>query len=99
MDILSAYLHPPEYRKRTLRLLRSLCGSWGVLPTSYALRGEVKLLDEYPFAPASRFVEVFRGMSGGGMVAVKTLMYPLEEFSRANKVDTASHCSPLSASD
>ena len=61
----------PEYRERTLRLLRSLCGSWGVLPTSCTLQGEVKLLDEYPFAKASCSVEVFRGELGGEMVAVK----------------------------
>ena len=89
-----------DYRKRTLRLLRSLCGSWEVLPASYTFQGEVKFLDEYPFAPASRFVEVFRGESGGEMVAVKVLVvYLSEDPSKVKKVDIASPCPPHFASD
>lgn len=87
MDVL-VFSDIQEYLKRILRLLRSLSGSWGVLPTSYKFRGEVKLLDDHPFAPASRNVEVFRGVSGDEMVAVKALKtYMLEDPSRLKKVD------------
>jgi len=93
VDILTLSDLPPWYRTRTLRLLRSLCGSWGVLPTSYAFQGDVKLLDEHPFVPASRFVEVFRGESGGKMVAVKTLTkYLSEDPSRLKRVGIMSRC-------
>lgn len=97
MDVLS---NLPEYRKRTLRLLRSLCGSWGELPSSYTLRGEVKLLDNRPFAPASRYVEVFQGMFRDEMVAVKALtVYASEDPNRVKKVGITSCCHPQFTSD
>lgn len=100
MGILSAYLYPLEYHNRTLRLMRSLCGLWGVLPTFYALKGEVKLLDEHPFALASPPVEVFRGTLGGELVAVKTFKRcTSEDPSLSSKVGTAFHRPPYSASD
>ena len=78
---------PPEYRKRTLRLLRSLCVSWGVLPTSYTFQGEVKDLGENPFA-SSNTAEVFQGTSGGEMVAVKSRrIYRSDGPGKLNKVD------------
>ena len=97
MDVLSDL---PEPRKRILRLLRSLCGSWGELPSSYALSGEVKLLDDRPFAPASPFVEVFRGMFRDEMVAVKALtVYASEDPNRVKKVGITSCCHPQFTSD
>lgn len=97
MDVLSDL---PEPRKRILRLLRSLCGSWGELPSSYALSGEVKLLDDRPFAPASPFVEVFRGMFRDEMVAVKALaVYMSDDPNRVKEVDDTSRCLPQFASD
>jgi len=61
----------------------------------------MKRLDDYPFAPASRNVEVFRGESGDEKVAVKVLKtYMLEDPGRLNKVDIdlsfPTHCVRLS---
>ena len=91
MDVL-ALPHLLERRKRTLRILRSLCGMWGVLPTSYWIQGPVKLLDGgLPFVPASRFVEVLRGLSEGETVAVKALsVFQSEDGSRLYKVGIGS---------
>jgi hypothetical protein len=48
-------------------------------------------LSDYPFLPASRYVEVFQGMAGGKMVAVKSLtQYQFEDPKRACKVDVTS---------
>ena len=88
MDVLE--LHDlPEHRKRVLRLLQSLCGSWGILPTSYAFSGAVEFLDDCPFARSSS-AEVFRGKSGGEMVAVKALAVSMsDDLAKLNKVGIA----------
>jgi len=90
----SPFSYPPECCKLALRLLRSLCGSWGVLPTSYTLHIEVRLFDEHPFV-CSRGAEVFRGKLNGEPVAVKALTNPLsDDSSRLNKVGIAPKLPP-----
>ena len=53
-------------------LLRSLCGSWGVLPASYTLQGEVKVVDPMPRTCAG-FGEIWCGTWGSEKVAVKVI--------------------------
>jgi len=62
----------PEYRMRTLRVLRSLSGSWGVLPASYTLQGEVKVSEVRAWI-GTGFSEVWRGILGSEMVAIKVI--------------------------
>ena len=62
----------PEFRRRTIRVLRHLCGSWGVLPASYTLQGEVEVTDRTPWTCAG-FSEVWRGTWGCERVAVKVI--------------------------
>jgi hypothetical protein len=62
----------PELRQRTIRVLRSLCGSWGVLPASYTLQGEVKVTGGFPFA-CGGYGEIWNGTWGSEKVAVKFL--------------------------
>lgn len=85
LDVLPSS-YPPGWYKRTLRVLRLLCGSCGVLPTSYTFEREVTLLDEHPFVH-SHSADVFRGISGGEMVAEKALtVYLSDKPGRLNKV-------------
>ena len=62
----------PKFRQRTTHLLRSLCGSWGVLPASYTLQGEVKVTDKIPWSHGG-FGEVWCGTWGCEKVAVKVM--------------------------
>ena len=88
--------YPPEYYKLTLRLLQSLCGSWGVLPASYTFQREVSALGELAFF-RSCSAEVFSGMSGEEMVAVKAFtICPSDDPNSPNKVGIASKPSTIS---
>lgn len=62
----------PELHQYMLRVLRSLCGSWGVLPASYTLQGDVKVIDEVAWTCAG-FSEVWRGTWGSEKVAIKVI--------------------------
>ena len=63
----------PEFRRRTMRVLRSLCGAWGVLPASYTLHGEVEITDNRPWTHGG-FSEVWRGTWRCEKVAVKVII-------------------------
>jgi hypothetical protein len=62
----------PEYRRRTLRVLRSLSGSWGVLPASYTLQGEVEVSNMGRWGRAG-FSVVWRGTLGREEIAIKVI--------------------------
>ena len=64
---------PPEYRRRMMGILRSLSGSWGVLPASYTLQGEVQFSDECMWITGG-YSEVWRGTMGCKKVAIKVIM-------------------------
>ena len=55
-----------------MRVLRSLSGSWGVLPASYTLRGEVSVSDQWPLN-CGGYSEVWRGTLGCEEVAIKAI--------------------------
>jgi len=55
-----------------MRNLRLLSGSWGVLPASYTLQGEVQVSDVCMWT-AGGYSEVWRGTMGCKMVAVKVI--------------------------
>jgi len=63
--------HPSE-RKSTMRVLKFLSGSWGMLPASYTLRGEVEVSDEGAWTSGG-FSEVWRGTLGREKVAIKVI--------------------------
>ena len=62
----------PKFRSRTIRTLRSLCGSWGILPASYTLEGEVTVDSKCPWTCAG-FGEIWYGTWGSEKVAVKVI--------------------------
>ena len=55
-----------------MRVLRSLSGSWGVLPASYTLQGEVRVADGQKWI-AGGYSEVWRGTLGREKVAIKVI--------------------------
>ena len=63
----------PKFRNRMIHVLRSLCGSWGILPASYTLEGEVTITDKNPWTRGG-FGEVWCGTWGSEKVAVKVIM-------------------------
>lgn len=56
-----------------MRVLRSLSGSWGVLPASYTLQGEVQVSYEHAWAVGG-YSEVWCGTMGCKMVAIKAIV-------------------------
>ena len=63
-----------------IRLLRSLCGSWGILPASYTLEGEVTITSRD--ALARRRIShcvIFCGTWRSEKVAVKIMVLPRKE--------------------
>lgn len=56
-----------------MRLLRSLCGSWGLLPASYTLQGEFTVQDFIPYARGG-FSYVWPATMGDKKVAVKVII-------------------------
>ena len=62
----------PDLRRCTIHLLRSLCGSWGVLPASYTLHEEVIIPETQP-RTAGGFSAVWYGTMGSEKVAVKVI--------------------------
>lgn len=55
-----------------MRVLRSLSGSWGLLPASYTLQGEVEVSDSKEWIYAG-YSEVWRGTLGCEKVAIKVI--------------------------
>ena len=73
LELIRKKLHnSPKFRQRTIRVLRSLCGSWGVLPASYTLLGEVTVTEMIPWTFAG-FGEIWCGTWGCEKVAVKVI--------------------------
>lgn len=56
-----------------MRILRNLCGSWGLLPASYTLQGIATVDGAVPWARGG-FSDVWRGTLGDEEVAVKVIM-------------------------
>lgn len=63
---------PQKTRKQYLRHLRKLCGSFGVLPSSFFIEPTFDKYGTVPFAFGG-FADVYDASFGGRRVAVKTL--------------------------
>jgi len=78
----------PEYRRHTMRALRSMSGSWGVLPASYTLQGEAQVSDGRKWTTGG-YSEVWRGTLGCERVAIKVITTggaPNPDLKRLKKV-------------
>lgn len=75
----------PTFRK-CLRELRSVCGTRGVLPTSYALSSRPLDIEPEPFAWGG-YGDVYLGSLDGSKVCMKRVqMHNMSASQRANEV-------------
>lgn len=58
--------------RKCLRELRSICGAWGILPTSYTLSSQRVDISSDPFASGG-FGDVYHGTLNGSRVCIKRL--------------------------
>lgn len=63
-----------ELKSKTLSHLRKVCGSYGIVPTSYVLTGVMR--DGPVPQKASIFAETWKGVYGKRRVAIKILKIP-----------------------
>ena len=77
-----------------MRELRTICGTRGILPTSYTLPPDLLSIDLDPFARGG-YGDVYRGTLDGSMVCVKRMqVYTGDDPRRAAKVRINAVASP-----
>lgn len=73
-------------KKKYLRILRKLCGTCGILPTSSTINEGLEIIGDHPHGFGG-FAEVWQGKYRGSRVAVKSLRISAhDDLIKVNKV-------------
>lgn len=76
-----------DLRRRCVRILRRVCASQYILPSSCTLLYNISKEGDAPFHPSRGFANVWKGRHNGNFVRIKAFrMYAAEDLSRVKKV-------------